>query len=60
MPKGPKGEYRVVDPIKNALLVFKLAVGETTEAEAAKQAKLQATKRRKLKASMSKKKPSRR
>ena len=39
MPKGPKGEYRPVDPIKGAMLVMRIAVGELTEEDARKLSK---------------------
>jgi len=31
MPKGPKGQRRPADVIKNAVLVMKIATGETEE-----------------------------
>ena len=34
MPKGPKGEYRPVDPIQSGNLVMRIAVGDITEAQA--------------------------
>ena len=36
MARGPKGEYRPVDPIKSAMLVMRIATGEITEDDARK------------------------
>jgi len=32
MPKGPKGQKRPADTVKNAVLVMRIATGETEEA----------------------------
>lgn len=46
MPKGPKGECRPVDPIKSAMLVMRIAVGELTEEDARQLAKSPKVKRK--------------
>ena len=39
MAKGPKGQYRPVDPLKGGVLVMRLAVGDLSEAQANRAAK---------------------
>lgn len=46
MAKGPKGEYRPNDPIQNAMLVMRIAVGDLTEEEARKLVKVPKSKRK--------------
>lgn len=42
--RGPRGEYRPSDPIKSAMLVMRIAVGELTEDDARRRAKLRTRK----------------